>query len=276
MKLQIFLKCICLNVFILSNIYAQQTLTIGTIDTQPNEKLITFEPFAKYLEEKLKYQNIKVHVEVPKDINTAVILIKHKKLDIYIDSVYPTLLIQNQTNIDIESKRWKNGNIGYKSVIFVNKNSGIRTLSDLEGKRIAFEDEFSTSAYFVPKKAIENAGLSVSNEGAKSVRYSFARSEENAAVWLLYGKVDASVTDDITYEGFDKKLFRVIYKSNLIPRHLVSFSNTVDKKLKKTVLAILYDMHKNTKGQEILKRFSKTKKFSPLTNNDIDLIKGYK
>lgn len=263
--------------FLISNIHATTYITIGTIDSEPEEKIGKFQPLADYLEEKLKQHNIEVYVEVPKDVNTAIKLINEKKLDIYIDSVYPSLMVQKKTDLSIVCKRWKNGSQGYKSLIFTNKNSSINTLHDLAGKTIAFEDEFSTSAYYVPKKAIEKQGLTLSNDGdAKSIKYSFAKSEKNAAVWVIYAKADAAATDEISYNSYDKKLFKVIYKSQLIPRHLVSFSSKINSELKKDILEILYNMHKDKKGQEVLKSFSKTKKFSPLNQEDLELIKDFK
>ena len=276
MNKNLFFKSIFTIIFLMSNTYAQDIITIGTIDSEPEEKFYKFEPIANYLEKKLNKKNLKVNVEIPKNIKTAIKLINDKKLDIFIDSVYPTLLVQKNTDMSIKCKRWKNGSEGYRSLIYVNKKSNINSIGDLEGKTIAFEDEFSTSSYYIPKKAIEKYGLKVSNEDEpKNVKYSFARSEKNTAVWLLYNKVDAAVTDDLTFETFDKKLFKVIYKSKLIPRHLVSFSNRVNKKLQKEVIDILHNMHNDKEGKKVLIKFSKTKKFSPLTKNDLETIKDF-
>lgn len=270
-----FLKYLLILITLSSFSIAQNKIIIGTIDTEPKEKILKFRVLADYLQEKLKSKNIKVDVEIPKDIQTTIDLINSKKLDIYIDSVYPTMLVKKKTGIDIVCKRWKKGKEGYKSVIFTKKSAPIDSISDLKNKKVAFEDEFSTSAFFIPKSAMERNGLIVSNKGESgSVKYDFARSEKNAAVWVLYSKVDAAVTDDKTYSEFDKNLFKVIYTSKLIPRHLVSFSKSIDGVLKEEILEILYQMDKDKQGHDVLKKFSKTKKFSPLKAEDIELIRG--
>jgi len=271
------MKAVFAILFFISNIYALEIITIGTIDSEPQDKFSKFEALSSYVQKKLNNQNLKINTEIPKDINTAIKLIQDKKLDIFIDSVYPTLLVQNKTGIVIEAKGWKKGSEGYKSVIFTKKDSLISSLKDLSGKTIAFEDEYSTSAYYIPRKVIENHGLMVSNKGGnKSVMYSFARTENNTATWLLFNKVDAAVTDDVTYGSFDQSLFKVIYTSELIPRHLVSFSKKINQKLRRQILDILFSMHKNTEGLAVLKEFSKTAKFSHLNEKDLKVMQEFK
>lgn len=271
-----------MNKFILSLLFISflsadnKTIFIGTIDSEPKEKIYKFQALANYLEEKLEYRDIKVDVEIPKDISDAIRFINNNKLDIFIDSVYPTLLVQKNTNISIECKRWKKGKEGYKSIIFTKKDSLLNKIEDLSGKTIAFEDEFSTSGYYMPRNIILNKGLTFTDKGDDgSIKFLFARSEKNAAAWVLFDKVDAAVTDDSTFNSFDTRLFKIIFKSKLIPRHLVSFSKTIDEKLKNEILDILYNMHHDKNGAEALKKFSATKKFSKLTDNDIKLIRGF-
>lgn len=256
------------------NIYAKDIVTIGTISLNAQYKFLEFEPLAKYIEDKLT--DIKINIEIPKNVDTAVKLINDKKLDIFIDSLFPSIMIKKETNMEMILNRWKGGYKSYKSVIFVNKNSQIHTLEDLKGKSIAFEDEFSTSGFYIPKKALERHLLKISNNSNKdSIRYSFARSEENCAVWVLYNKVDAASTDNLSFNTFDQSLFKIIFTSEKIPRHIVSFSKTLKTNLKNKILNILSTMHKDVRGKEILKRFSNTKKFTFLKNEEFQIIRKF-
>ena len=268
------MRLIILSVILFSNIYGNNQITLGTIDSEPKEKIYKFQIFADYLQKKLKKKNIKVNVEIAKDVNTAVQLINNKEMDIYIDSVYPTLLVKKDTDITTVCKRWKKGKEGYKSFIFTKKDSNIEKISDLKGKTIVFEDKYSTSGYYIPKKAILNEGLNLAQDGkSDSVNFIFSKSEQNSVAWLMFGKADAAVLDDKTFNSLDQNLFKVIYKSQLIPRHLVSFSKNIDEDLKTDILNILYGMEKESEGINVLKKFSKTKKFSPLTIQDKIILK---
>lgn len=257
-----------------------QTITIGTIDGEPEEKFSKFEALANYIQKKLKNNNKKINVEIPKNIPTAIKLINNKKLDIFIDSLYPTLTILKKTDLEIELKRWKNNSAGYNSIIFTKAKSEINSLNDLKGKTIAFEDPFSTSAYFVPIKAIEKAGLKISpiikDKDKDTVKYFFSKNEMNSAAWVIFGKVDAGATDNITFDKFDQKLYKVIYKSKFIARHLVSFSKRINPEIKKEILNILLNMDKDEEGKEVLRSFSKTKKFSTIKDEELELWESFK
>lgn len=269
------MRLIILATILFSNIYGNNQITIGTIDSEPKEKIYKFQILADYLQKKLMKKNTKVNVEIAKDISTAVQLINSKKMDIYIDSVYPTLLVQKDTDMTTACKRWKKGKEGYKSFIFTKKDSDIEKISDLKGKTIVFEDKYSTSGYYIPKKAILNEGLILSEYWkSDSVNFIFSKSEQNSVAWVMFGKADAAVLDDKSFKSLDQNLFKVIYKSQLIPRHLVSFSKNINEDLKTYILNILYDMDKEKEGIEVLKKFSKTKKFSPITIEDNKIVKG--
>lgn len=275
MKHKIIIKLAILTTLLLSNIEANKILTIGTIDGEAENKLSKFELISKYLENKLIDKKIKVNVEIPKNINEAIDFINAKKLDIFIDSVYPTLIIQKKTDITIEAKRWKKGQEGYKSIIFTKRNNNINSIMDLKGKTIAFEDNFSTSAYYVPKKAIEKKGIFLSKKKEKDkLAYLFSGSEENTEAWIIFDKVDVAATDNLTYKSFNKNQYKIIYQSSLIPRQLVSFSKRIKPTLKKEILDILLDMHNKKEGKTILKEFSNTKKFSKIKNSELILWNG--
>lgn len=269
-------KLIFFFIFCTAALIADTTINIGTIDSEPKEKIEKFQAVATYLEEKLKKRDIKVGVEIPKDIGSAVDFINTKKLDIFIDSVYPTILVQKDTGITIRCKRWKKGLQGYRSLIFTKKDSPVEKMEDLKGRTIVFEDEFSTSGYYVPKNAILSKGLELSDKyDAQRVNFLFSKSEQNSAAWLLFDKVDAAALDEGSFGELEQKLFKVIYTSKQVPRHLVSFSKDMDQKLQKEILDILYTMHNDERGKEVLKKFSKTKKFSKLTEDDIRIIQGF-
>lgn len=254
------------------------SITIGTIDGEPEAKLSKFEALANYLQKKLSQKNININVEIPKDMATAIKLIKNKKLDIFIDSLYPTLKIQDKTNIQINLKRWKDNSAGYNSIIFVKRNSDINNIQDLKGKTIAFEDPFSTSSYFVPKKALERQKLVLSNEekNKEHIKYVFSKNEMNSSAWVVFGKVDAATTDSVTFNKFDKKLYKIIYKSDFIARQLVSFSKNIKTELKKEIIDILLNMHNDLEGKIALRNFSETKKFSLIKDEELKLWEKFR
>lgn len=89
----------------------------------------------------------------------------------------------------------------------------INGMSDLTGKTIVFEGPGSTSAYSVPKAALQAEGLNLKsiespstrpgtrpsagpNSGPSAVRYLFAGSELNQADWVHRGRADVGAFND--------------------------------------------------------------------------------
>lgn len=263
-------------------------LTIGTISDRPSKKLKWYKPFAKYIEKKLKEYGIeeKVNVRFAKDINHMKKLIENGKIQIFIDSVYPSLKVCLEGICEPALIRWKNKVRSYHSLIIVRKDSSIKNTNDLVGRKIAFDEPWSTSGYFVPVVYLLERGFklielkSISEEVPDGcIGYIFASEEENVIGWVFYKKVDAGALYDIKFRKIAKDkahYFRIIWKSPPIPRHLVNFSISLDTRLKEAVIKILLNMHKDKEGRKVLKKFKKTLKFEILSERDRELLEKFK
>ena len=86
-------------------------------------------------------------------------LLEEKKIDFYMESPYPTYLINKQGAAVLLLRRWKSGMAEYRSLIFSKKESETNRLEQLRGKMIAFEDPGSTSGYFLPKVLLLKKGF---------------------------------------------------------------------------------------------------------------------
>jgi len=97
----------------------------------------------------------------------------------------------------ILAKATRRGAATYTARIFVRQGSGIRTLEELRGKRIAFVDPTSTSGYIYPMVLLIKAGL-VRNRDPKTFfrEAIFAGAHDAALLALLNGTVDAAAVFD--------------------------------------------------------------------------------
>jgi phosphonate transport system substrate-binding protein len=75
-----------------------------------------------------------------------------------------------------------NGKPTYQAKIFVRKDSGLRSLADLKGKRIAFVDPISSSGYMYPLSMFREAGVMPAAQKPESYfrRIYFAGGDEQA------------------------------------------------------------------------------------------------
>jgi len=84
----------------------------------------------------------------------------------------------------------------YTGILFTVEATGVKTLADLEGRRIAFVDKESSSGYIFPADMLEKAGLRV--PGSFS-RVDFLGSHDAVIMAVLLGEYDAGAVFDKAY-----------------------------------------------------------------------------
>jgi phosphonate transport system substrate-binding protein len=171
-------------------------------------------------------------------------------------------------------RRWKKGVEEYRALLFVRKDSGITRLEDLKGKVIAFERDFSSTGYFLPKLDLlqKKFKLAAKSQSAGPVSpgeigYIFSGDEENTLLWVLRNKVAAGAIDNEGYRGQSGKSLknlRIIHETFPMPRHIVSYRGDLAPELVAKIKEILMRMDRSEAGRKVLKEFEHTKKFDEL------------
>lgn len=259
-------------ILLLPRIALAGTLHIGSISFEAKDEIKKYLPLAAYLGKALQSDGIdQAKVVVTRSIPEMAQLLKQGKVDLYIDSPYPALAVGRLSGSKIFLRRWKKGIGEYRSVVFARADSGISRLEDLRGRMIAFEEEFSTSGYFVPKLVMMQQGLKlVERKNAAEpvapdeVAYLFSRDDENAMVWVVRGKVAASVMDNQTFVRQAMphlKELKVVHQSFSFPRQLVSHRADLPADLAGKIKEILMQMNQSDEGKKALEKFERTAKF---------------
>ncbi len=259
------------------------SITLGTITDRPSKYYLKYRILADYIQRKLAEAGIKekVGVRFARDVDQMIALVAQGKVDVIVDSVYPTLKVCEATGCEPFLIRWKNGVRTYRSVIFVRKDSQVRSVRDLLGSKIAFDSPYSTSGYLIPKALLEKRGINLIRLESlnqkvleNSVGYIFAGEEENVVAWVFFGRVEAGATSDIKLKSVSggRDLFRVILVSHEIPRHIVSFSASLDGRLRDLLVDILTSMDEDPEGLGVLTAFDGTTRFERLDQKDVSII----
>jgi phosphate/phosphite/phosphonate ABC transporter binding protein len=207
-----------------------------------------------------------------------VALLEEKRVDFYMESAYPTYLINRSGAGRILLRRWKGGIAEYRSVIFTHRESGIARLEDLGGKIIAFEDPGSTSGYFLPKLFLLKKGFSVTEKaklGAtvspSEIGYIFGASARKIVNLVLEKKVAAGAFSNDDYAGLEdqrKTLISILGESESMPRHLVSVRKDLAEPVVKRLQEILLNMDQDVEAQKILRQIDNTTKFDTLPGGE--------
>ena len=257
-----------------------KTLTLGVVFQGAREPVEEhFRPFVDYAARKLSPSgDTKGIVAVAPSAGQMMKLLEEKQIDFYMESPYPTYLINRLGAAKLLLRRWKGGIAEYRSLIFTNKESGIARLEDLRGKIIAFEDPGSTSGYFLPKLFLLKKGFSVVEKpgvgakvSAREIGYIFADTDKNMVNLVLQKKVAAAAfsSDDFTnVDDPSKASISILGETESVPRHLVSVRKDLPEPVVKRLKEILLSMHQNEEGQKILRQTDGTTKFDPLPGGE--------
>ena len=205
-------------------------------------------------------------------------LLDEKRVDFYIESPYPTYIINRLGAARLLLRRWKGGIAEYRSLIFTNKESGIARFEDLRGKIIAFEDPGSTSGYFLPKLFLLKKGFSVTEKNsprakvsASEIGYIFADTDKNMVNLVLQKEIAAGAfsNDDLMHvDDTNKASISILGETESMPRHLVSVRKDLPEPVVKRLKEILLSMHQDKEGQNILEKADNTTKFDSLPGGE--------
>ena len=248
------------------------TLTIGDIGEDPAETAKDYEYLAQYFEESLaEYGVSKIEIRVAPSLNAMIELINNGEVDIYFDSLYPTMIVNEGTGTKLILRQWRKGVSEYNSIIFAKKESGLTDLSDLEGHIVAMDESFSTSGYLLPAALIKQEGLTLTEKANLStevksdeVGYIFSGDDDNTIQWIISDRVTAGAID---YPSFEQDLpedikesMIILGKSEMVPRAVVSLRSDLDSDLAAAIESSLTDLENSEEGLAVLASL-KTAKF---------------
>ena len=260
------------------------TVTLGIVSAT-NQTLIAhhFGDFVRYVGGKLNAGSVvEGKVVLASTPFQLARLIEQRKVDFYMDSPYPTYLINDVQGVaKLLLRRWKSGMAEYRSLIFTKKNGEINRLEDLRGKTFAFEDPESTSGHFLPRHFMTRKGFKFADKSRfdpyaspTDIGYLFANSQETVIEWVLSKKVAAGAFSDDDYARLDEKRrseITILAETERLPRNLVSVRKDFAPALTDRLEKILLSMNEDDQGRKILKKTDDTTKFDLLPEGEAGL-----
>jgi len=258
-----------------------QTLTLGIVSESHRAQIEGhFQDFARYVAGKLSAApDFEGKVMIAPSAFQIARLIEQKKVDFYMESPYPTYLINDMHGAaKLLLRRWKNGMAEYRSLIFTKNNGEVSRLEDLRGKVLAFEDPGSTSGYFLAKSFLLKKGFKFADKSRfdpygspTEVGYVFASSQEKIVDMVLAKQAAAGAFSDDDYAKLDEKkksAITILAQTERVPRHFLSVRKDFAPALVDRIEKILLSMHENERGRRILKNTDDTTKFELLPEGE--------
>jgi phosphonate transport system substrate-binding protein len=258
-----------------------KTITLGIVAPM-NQKEVEehFRDFVRYVARQLSSASaIEGRVVVSPTQSGLANLLTEQKVDFYMESPYPTYLINNVYGAGkLLLRRWKGGMAEYHALIFTKRNSETKRLEDLRGKIIAFEDPGSTSGHFLPKFFLSRRGFKLSektriepNVSPEEVGYIFAYSQDKLVDLVLTRQVAAGAFSNDDYATLDERKksdITILAETDRLPRHLLSIRRDLAPVLVNRLEKLLLSMHQDPEGRLILQRTDGTTRFDALQGGE--------
>jgi len=206
-------------------------------------------------------------------------LLQQRRVDFYMESVYPTYTINYVHDAGKTIlRRYKSGLAEYQSVIFIKRGGPIKRLDDLRGKTIVFEDPGSTSGFLMPKLFLQKQGLKLAEKrgfdpyaSPATVAYIFGQSRDKMIDLVRTQEAAAGAFSDDDYAGLSEAIkseLTIIGQTERLPRHLVSVRTDLAPALVGRIEDVLLAMHEDPNGRKILEKIDRTTKFDRLPGGE--------
>ena len=175
----------------------------------------------------------------------------------------------------------REGATRYHSVFFVRRDSPVRTLADLAGRSVGFQNPYSTSAYYLPAAELLDHGMKLEvllspmdKPAPGAVGYLFARTELNITTWVHKRLVDAGVFSNLDWANPQRmpptfaQDFRIVARTADVPRALMLTRKGMDPKVEARLREVLMEASTDPDAGEVLRRFIGTSRFVPIADED--------
>jgi len=237
----------------------EEEFLIGLI---PEENIFTqmkrHKPLAEYLSEKL---GLPVRFTILSRYPHIITRFVTRHLDGAFFGAFTGVLAQETLFVEpIARPVGLDGNMTTNGYIFTRVGSGIDNLAGMRGKSIAYVDQVTASGYLYALYLLKTHGVKELEGFFK--REEYTGGHDTALYTVLAGRADigvakARIVDRIRKrDPFAEEEIRILYKSPDLPDNTFSVRKDLPDDFKLKLKNILLSMHKDSKGQEVLKLFS--------------------
>ncbi|HKB24620.1 MAG TPA: phosphate/phosphite/phosphonate ABC transporter substrate-binding protein [Methylomirabilota bacterium] len=215
-----------------------------------------FEPLMTYLSDVLAR---KVGLYIAKDYGDLRTQMESGAVDVGSFSPFAYVDAQRGGKIRIIAQSILDRSATYRGLIIARKDSGVRTVGDLEGKRFAFVDPKSASGYVYPRAMLVEKGVTPERYFKETI---FAGGHDKVIAAVLDGRVDAGAIYDgalgvAKAKGVATDVLVVLSSTDPIPHDAIAVRLGLDDTLVRKLQTALVDLDKSEAGRRVIAHSTK-------------------
>lgn len=251
----------------------RQTLRLGLVPEQSIFKQVhRYEPLADYLSRQL---NVNVSLSVMPSYDRVLSSFAAKELDGAFLGSMIYILAHARLGVEAVARPVNlDGTSTYYGVMFVRKDSNIRSILEMKGKRLALVDRNTMAGYLLPLAYFKKKGV---DYATYLKEFYFAGTHEDVIYDVLDRKADigaakSSVLMRLSAEDARVKndLF-ILARTPLVPENCFAVRRDLDGTLKEQLKSVLLNMHEDQEGAGILQEF-KARRFIETKDSDFSSV----
>ncbi|RCW41527.1 phosphate/phosphite/phosphonate ABC transporter substrate-binding protein [Paenibacillus prosopidis] len=267
--------------------YVPETLTVQFV---PSQNADTLEAKAKPLEQLLSDKlGIPVEVSISTDYNTIIEAMASKKVDIGFlpPTAYVLAKEKGAAEVILQAQRFGvQDDTGaptdqlvdfYKSMIIVKKDSDIKSIADLKGKKIAYQNVTSSAGFVWP------AGLLLENslDPLKDVSGVTVKGHDQGVIAVLNGDVDAAAIFQDARNVVSKDYptvfedTRVLEFTAPIPNDTISVRSDMNAEWVEKIQTAFIDIGMDEAGHAIIKEIYSHEGYVKSEDSIFDIVRQY-
>ena len=256
---------------------AKNKVYIGLLPEQNIfNQLERYEPLAAYLSRRV---GVKISLKILPRYGNVIDNFNSEGLDGAFFGSFTYALAHAKLGVEVLARPLAFDNTStYHGLIFVRKDSGIRTARDMKGKRFAFVDKATTAGYLLPMEYFHKNGIS--NCWALLKECYFTGTHEDAIYDVLNRKADVGAAKNTVFNRLamtDPRIRQelVVLETSLdVPENGIALRKDIDESFRNRLREALLAMHQDPEGKKVLERFG-TLRFIETTNDDYAPVLKY-
>lgn len=285
LRLLLLIAGLVVSPLLATTVHAQDksgVLVFGRVSDDPKSQYESMKALLDYVVQRMG--DVGIHegrILMARDALQMTSYLRRGRVDWVSETGAGAMLLQQRADAQTFLLSERNGIRRYHTIYFARRDSKVKSIDDLRGHRIAFQNSTSTSAYFVPAMELLEHGLSMEILGSpfdapveNSVGYVFARTERNIATWVHKGLVDVGVVSNLDWANpqhvpeFFKSDFVILRESADVPRGVELVRRDLDTRVRARLHEVLLAMAGDPAATTLLEPYHQSLHFFDLGARD--------
>jgi phosphonate transport system substrate-binding protein len=249
---------------------AQEEIRIGLIpEMNVFKQMERFKPLARYLSEK---SGVKVKFTILSRYGNIIDSFARKELDgAFFGSFTGALAIRKVGAIPLARPVNLDGKSTYHGYIYTRKDSGIKSIADMQGKKFAFVEKATTAGYIFPLAYLQEQG--VTDLDSFFSEYFYAGSHDASLYAVLNKKADIGASKNTVYDWIRKADPRIdaeiviLAESSKVPSNGLCVRKDLKIAIRQKLKSLLLNLDGSPEGRAVLQKM-KAVKFIETTVDD--------